>query len=474
MFVTKHPSDHPERPALSHRSDEFRLQQHRSRIQKKLQGSRAVDFFNLLTGPELLEKTETLCPEYRERLYPPTVALSMFMGQALNEDGSCQKAVDGWAAQCAVEGLNRPISTRTGGYCKARQRLEIEMIKALVRETGSLLSGKAIQSWRWRERLVKLADGTTISMPDTEENQRVFPQPSTQAKGVGFPLALVSSVICLSTGAVIDAAMGPYAGKGNSEIGLFRGLLSAFSAGDVVLADSYYSNYFVIAALQGMGVDVVFQQFGARITDFRRGKSLGKRDHRVGWKKPKAKPGWMTQEQYDDSPSELLMREVEVDGRILVTTLLDHRDVHKAELSELHAMRWNVELDLRNLKTTMGMAELSCHTPQMNEKEFWVHLLAYNLIRILMAQAALHADMHPRQISFKHTVQMWTEWTARGLINRSVQHNAALFVHIAQLKVGDRPGRVEPRARKRRPKPYPWLKVPRAEARRKILWHGHL
>jgi hypothetical protein len=449
------------------------LQQHRRRIQKKLQGSRAVDFFNVLTGPDLLQKTEALSPEYRERLYPPTVALSMFMGQALNEDGSCQKAVDGWAAQCAAEGLRKPISIRTGGYCKARQRLQTQMIKELVRETGSLLSAKAIEQWRWRGRIVKLVDGSGISMPDTEENQRVYPQPSSQAEGVGFPLALVCAVICLSTGAVMDAAMGPYAGKGNSEIDLFRGLMSAFCAGDVLLADSYYCNYFVIAVLQTLGVDVVFQQHGARITDFRRGASLGKRDHRVHWKKPQ-RPQWMTKEQYQDFPDELLLREAEVDGRILVTTMLDHREIHKEELCELHAMRWNVELDLRNLKTTMDMAVLSCLTPEMNEKEFWVHLLAYNLIRILMAQAASCAGMCPRQISFKHTVQLWTEWTARGLINRSDPHNGALFVHIAQISVGNRPGRIEPRARKRRPKPYPWLKVPRAQACRQILLHGHL
>jgi hypothetical protein len=449
------------------------LQQQRRRIKKKLQGSRAVDFFNVLTGSDLLQRTEALMPEYRERLYPPTVALSMFMGQALNADGSCQKAVDGWAAQCAADGLKRPISIRTGGYCKARQRLDTRMIKALVCETGCLLSGKALEQWRWRTRIVKLVDGTTISMPDTEENQRVFPQPNSQAEGVGFPLALVCAVICLSTGAVMDAAMGPYAGKGNSEIDLFRSLMGAFSKGDVLLGDSYYCNYFVIAVLLALGVDVVFQQFGARITDFRRGKSLGKRDHLVYWKRPQ-RPEWMTKEQYQDFPGELRVREAEVAERILVTTLLDHRKTHKEELSELHAMRWNVELDLRNIKTTMDMAELSCLTPPMNEKEFWVHLLAYNLIRILMAQAASNAGLRPRQISFKHTVQLWAGWTARGLINRSDQHNAALFVYIAQISVGNRPGRVEPRARKRRPKPYPYLNVPRAEARRRILLHGHL
>jgi len=431
-----------------------------------------VDFFNVLTGPELLEKTEAYLPEHRERLYPPTVTLSMFMMQALNEDGSCQKAVNGWAARRAAEGLSAN-SVRTGAYCKARQRLPVEMAMALTRETGQLLSARAQAGWRWRGRAVKLVDGTGISMPDTQENQARYPQPSSQAEGVGFPLARIVAVICLSTGAVMDAAMGPYSGKGNSELGLLRSLGAAFSAGDVMLADAFYCNYFLIATLQAAGVEVLFEQNGARITDFRRGQQLGKRDHLARWPKPKSRPQWMTQEQYETFPDELTVREVKVDGQILVTTMLDHRKVRKAELSGLYGLRWNVELDLRNIKTTLGMEVLSCQTPQMNEKEMWVHLLAYNLIRLLMAQAALDAGVHPRRLSFKHTVQMWTEWTSQRIPSNPARHNATLFRLIAQLKVGNRPERIEPRARKRRPKPYPWLKVPRAQARWQIAIHGH-
>jgi hypothetical protein len=144
-----------------------------------------VEFFNVLTSPALLETTEALLPEHRERLYPPTVALSMFMRQVLEADGSCQKAVNGWAAQRAADGLS-PCSVRTGGYCRARQRLPLEMVCALTRETGRLLSHKALKQWLWRGRAVKLVDGTGISMPDTEENQAAYPQPSTQAPGLDF------------------------------------------------------------------------------------------------------------------------------------------------------------------------------------------------------------------------------------------------------------------------------------------------
>jgi hypothetical protein len=431
-----------------------------------------VDFFNLLTGPELLEMTDTALPEHRERLYPPTVALSMFMMQALNEDGSCQKAVDGWAAQRAAEGLS-VRSINTGAYCRARRRLPIAMITALTRQTAQLFGAQAPAGWHWRGRCVKLVDGTGISMPDTEANQAVYPQPVTQAVGVGFPLARVVGVISLATGALIDAAIGPHAGKETGELALLRRLKAAFSSGDVMLADALYCSYFLIAMLQRAGVDVLFAQHGGRRTDFRRGEKLGPRDHRVSWRKPRARPGWMSAQDYAAFPDQLTLREVKVGGKVLVTTMLDARTVHKDELAALYAARWNVELDFRNIKTTLGMEFLSCKTPQMNEKELWVHWLAYNLIRLLMAQAAATAAVQPRQLSFKHTVQLWTEWIARRLCGGRNTPVVRLFELIAQLRVGNRPGRREPKARKRRPKPYPWLKVPRAQARISIAAHGH-
>ena len=446
------------------------LHQGRSSIERRASSTQAVEFFNLLTSPELLQTTEALLPEHRERLYPPTVTLSMFMRQVLEADGSCQKAVNGWAAQRAADGLSA-CSVRTGGYCRARQRLPLEMVRALTRQTGRLLSQKALTQWLWRSRAVKLVDGTGLSMPDTLENQAAYPQPSTQAAGVGFPLARLVMVICLATGAALDTAIGPHQGKGSGELGLVRRLLEGFKPGDVMLADALYCNYFLIAALMAKGVDVVFEQNGSRITDFRRGQSLGTRDHIVHWPKPATRPQWMTPEQYGDAPDAITLREVKVARQVLVTTLLDHRRVSKDDLSALYGRRWNVELDLRNLKTTTGMDILSCQTPQMNEKQLWVHLLAYNVIRLLMAQAACNANVDPRSLSFKHTVQMWTEWLARGLC--SANDRQRLFTLIAQCKVGCRPGRIEPRMRKRRPKPYPWLKVPRDQARQHVETHGH-
>jgi hypothetical protein len=456
---------------LRDRNVRLRCEQHREGIHRQIGRSGAVDFFNLLTGPELLEVTETYQPEHRERLYPPTVTLSMFMKQALEVDRSCQRAVDAWAAQRAAEGLS-VHSIRTGAYCRARSRLPLEMISSLTRETGRLLSAGSQHGWRWRGRCVKLADGTAISMPDTSANQARYPQPHTQGPGVGFPLAGLAGIICLSTGAVLELAIGAHATPGQSEQDLFRSLWATLRPGDILLADALYCSYFQIATLQAAGVDVLLEQHGSRITDFRRGHALGPRDHVVRWLKPTMRPQWMSREEYRAFPEQLTVRETKVAGHLLVTTMLDARAVRKSELARLYAQRWHVELDLRNIKTTLGMEVLRCLTPQMVEKELWVGLLAYNLIRLLMAQAAHSAGVHPRELSFKHTLQMWTTWSVRAADFST--HASTFFRLIAQRPVGNRPGRIEPRARKRRPKSFPWLKVPRQIARRQIQAHGHL
>ncbi len=470
MVVTKHPNHRSRKPATMYRKAQNDLQQRRAIIGRRAGSTQATEFFNVLTNTQLLRTVQAQLPKHRERLYPPAVTLSMFMRQVLDADGSCQNAVNGWAAQRAAEGLSS-CSVRTGGYCRARQRLPLDVLSSLTRQTGQQLSDKARAQWQWRGRTVKLVDGTGLSMPDTQENQARYPQSSSQAPGVGFPLARLVVVICLATGAALDAAIGPHQGKGSGELSLVRRLLEGFRPGDVMLADALYCNYFLMASLMAAGVDVLMAQNGSRITDFRRGKSLGTRDHIVRWPKPAVRPQWMTPEQYAQAPDEIELREVKVAHQVLVTTLVDHRSVGKNDLSALYARRWNVELDLRNLKTTTGMDVLRCQTPEMNDKQLWVHLLAYNLIRTLMAQAASQADIDPRSLSFKHTVQLWAQWNARGLW--ATGDCQRLFMLIAQFKVGLRPGRIEPRVRKRRPKPYAWLKVPRAKARRQVEKHGH-
>jgi hypothetical protein len=448
-----------------------RSAQQQRHLAKQAQKVDANHFFNLLTDARMLGTVEAQLPEHRERQFPPTLTLAMFLGQIMSADGSCQNAVNEATVARLLAGMN-PGSVNTSGYCQARQRLPQEMLSTLARQSGALLGEQTPQAWLWQGRHVKLVDGTTVSMPDTAENQARFPQHGQQAPGVGFPLARLVGVIALSNGAVLDAAIGPYQGKGTGEYGLFRELKACFVEGDVMLADSYFCSYFLIADMLRRGVDVLFEQHGARITDFRRGEQLGARDHLVWWSKP-ARPAWMSVEEYRGYPDEIKVREVKVGKKVLVSTLLSPRKTPKAALGELFWQRWNVELDLRNIKTTLGMETLSCKTPQMCEKEFWAYLLAYNLIRLLMAEAALQAEVLPRQLSFKHTLQIWVAWSQRQFLSGSGEDTATLFVLIAQIRVADRPGRIEPRAVKRRPKPYPRLDKPRWKARMEIERSGH-
>jgi len=430
--------------------------------------------FNLLTGPQLLDWVEHLLPEHRERLFPPTETLSMFIAQVLSADGSCQQAVDDAMVKRMIGGL-KPGSTDTGGYCKARARLPVTMVSTLAREVGGIVANGAASWWHWRGRPVRLVDGATVTLPDTKENQETYPQPNSQKAGLGFPICRVVALLCLGSGALLDAAMGPCEGKGSDEQSLLREMLDALQSDDILLGDAFYATYFLLCELVRGGVDGLFEQQGARkrSTDFRKGEKVGVRDHLIVLTKPKQKPDWMSQYEYDQAPATLRVRELQVGGKILVTTFLCPKETPRKVLKALYRQRWNVELDLRNIKTTLGMEQLRCRTPEMAVKELWVYLLAYNLIRLLMAQAALLADQIPRQLSFKHTVQIWMAWQQRGGGAHDAVCINALLVMIAEPRVGLRPGRGEPRALKRRMKPFPLLTKPRQLAREEIKKNGH-
>ncbi|MDB5971444.1 MAG: family transposase [Hydrocarboniphaga sp.] len=392
------------------------------------------------------------------------------MAQTLSADASCQQAVNRHSVERLANGLSA-CSTHTGAYCKARQRLPLMMIQSLVQGTGQLISESASATWLWQGRPVKLVDGTTVTMPDTPENQARYPQQRNQKAGLGFPIARLVALLCMATGAVLDIAMGAYAGKTGSEHALFQSLMGRIAAGDLILADRYYCAYCMIALLRAQGADVLFQQHATRITDFRKGQRLGAKDHVVVWYKPKRRPEWLPQASYDALPETQSIREVKVRSKVLVTTILSDTEAPRQALDDLYGQRWNVELDLRNIKTTLGLETLHCNTPQMNEKELLVGLLAYNLIRLLMARSACYADVLPRQLSFKHTVQLWLAWSHSGPPGEA-QIDSLLGL-IAQLRVGHRPGRVEPRAVKRRPKPFPLLTKNRNQAREEIRRYGH-
>ena len=448
--------------------------QQQRRVRHYVGNADSYAMFNLLTGPQLLDRVEALLPDHRERSFPPTETWSMFVAQALSEDGSCRQAVNDAMVKRVIGGL-KPGSTNTGGYCKARARLPETMISTLARDAGLIVAEGAASWWHWRGRRVRLVDGATVTLPDTEENQAAFPQLDSQKAGLGFPICRLVALLCLGSGALRDAAIGPCKGKGSDEQSLLREMLDTLQSGEILLGDAFYATYFLLCELVRGGVDGLFEQYGARkrSTYFRQGEKLGVRDHLTVLTKPEKKPDWMSRYEYDQAPSTLTVREFQAGGKILVTTFLCPKENPKRVLLALYRQRWNAELDLRGIKTTLGMEQLRCKTPEMARKELWVYLLAYNLIRLLMAQAALLADQIPRQLSFKHTVQIWLSWQHHGGGTRDAVCINALLVLIAEPRVGLRPGRVEPRALKRRPKPFPLLTKPRPAAREEVLQNGH-
>jgi hypothetical protein len=398
----------------------------------------------------------------------------MFMVQTMKPDRSCQAIVNDIAVKRLLND-QAPCSTNTGAYCKARMRLPLDIVSELVLKTGELISKMISPKWCWQGRRVRLVDGTTVTMPDTLKNQRKYPQQSGQKPGLGFPICRIVGITCLASGAVVNAVMGDYKGKGTGEQALLRTMLDTFERGDVMLADSFYATYFLLVELAIRGVDAVFEQHGSRqlSTDFSLGEKLGPKDHLITITKPKTRPEWMTQEQYDIAPDTIVTRELAVGGKVLVTTLLCPKITTRPALKAFFKQRWQVELDIRNIKTTMGMVTLSCKTPEMAEKEMWTYLLAYNLIRFGMLQSALLRDVLPRSLSFKHSLQLWLSWRGATMHLDPKEVSILLFALMAEKTVGNRPGRIEPRAVKRRPKPYPLLMEPRAAAREKVRIFGH-
>ena len=430
----------------------------------------ATDFLELLSNEELRSIIENNIPKYRAQIYTPMQTLSLFLAQALNEDRSCSKAVNDLIIQQPLEKNTRPISPNTGAYCLARQKLPLPLLTQLTVKIGEIIAQNIPDQWRWFGRSVRLIDGTTVSMPDTAKSQEVYPQPKSQKEGLGFPICRLLAVSCLHTGVILNASIGPCKGKGSDEKSLLRNVLDTFETGDVVVGDAFFGSYFLLVEMMERGVDALFEQFGSRqsTTDFKKGVTLGKKDHLVAFNKPKIKPDWMTQEAYNEAPEKITIRELKVGQKILITTMLSAKDYPKKALSALFKKRWHVEVDFRNLKTTLGLVVLSCKTPEMCQKEMWVYFLANNLIRLLMAQAAVDHNLLPRQLSFKHTVQIWNTYS---LLKKALDD--PMFALIAKRIVGNRPGRMEPRAVKRRPKPYKLLMIPRAEARQEVRMNGH-
>lgn len=408
-------------------------------------------------------------PNSRERVYTLRRTFFGFLFQVLKPDCSCREIVRQILALCALH-TEDSSSPGTGAYCQARQRLPWDILPRL-RCALAARADRAAQLWKGL--CVRVVDGTGISLPDTKKNQRAYPQSAEQKPGCGFPLLKLVGVFSLATGALLDYAKG---NKHQHELGLLQRLLDTFKAGDLVLADRGFNTYALMALLWLRSVQSLFRLHHARRRDFRQGKCLGKNDRLLVWSKPCdwQKPRFIPKWLWRQLPQTLSVRMVRftlavpgyrTQSVILITTLLDPVLYPAAELAELYARRWRIELWFRDIKTSMGMESLRCLSPKMVHKELEMFFIAYNAIRCLMAEAAQIHDVAVDRLSFKGTVDSVRQFSAAIAQARSRKKKnrlvARLLEVIAADQVPERPGRREPRAVKRRPKPFQKLNRPR-------------
>ncbi len=406
---------------------------------------------------------------YRRRLFTPLMTMSGMVLQALDADKAQRKAVATMMMHLAQMELPNG-SPDASAYCQARQRLPTSL---LVGPTKMLAEEMEPQSRRqlWHGRHVNLIDGSSLSMPDTPENRAYFGQPSGQKPGCGFPVAKIVGLFSLTTGAVRDVACGRYRA---GERGLSHQLWPSLKTDDILAGDSYYGTYADIALLKERGVDVVFRVHACRKIPLK-----GPADEIMAWPKC-AKPGWMTQQQFDALPDTLTVRIIRVKIReanrrvnrvVLVTTLLNKKHYPAKDIAGLFERRWEIETDFAHIKTTMAMDVLAAHKPETIIKEMWGHMLGYNLIRSMMWEAGRLHNINPLRLSFKGAIQ---EMMAFGPLTRTAcakeksRRYADLLRHIATHKIPNRPGRQEPRVKKRRPKQYPLMTKPRPQLREEL------
>jgi putative transposase len=414
-------------------------------------------------------------------VYTPALTVWAWLSQALHtgELRSCSAAVSRIIVLLVALG-KEPCAEDTSAYCRARQKLPEAVIRRLAVRVGGQLEAQIPADWLWYGRHVKLTDGTTLTMPDTDANQAVYPQNPVQEPGLGFPILRMVVLLSLATGLLCDMAVGPYAGKETGENALLRTLWDALQPGDILLVDRLYCSYCLLALALMRNVDCVVRLHQRRRPDFRRGLCLARGDRVVEWQRPE-RPEWMDEATYATIPETLRVRQILVQVQepgfrpeklVVVTTLLDADRYPMQEIARLYHYRWNVELDLRVLKQSLAMDHLRCKSPEMVRKEIWMAWLAYNLTRKCIAQAALLHGKLPRQIGFTGAQQaIAASWDRLSDAPGSGVHKLALvqLEVIASHKVGNRPNRVEPRAVKRRPKPHPLLTKPRQEARDELV-----
>jgi hypothetical protein len=446
--------------------------------QKTLDFSPGLPFRDLLGERRILRALERAQVTFRERIYTPTTTIYAALSQVVSgKFSSCRDAVSRVIAD-RVARKEKPCSPDTSSYCTARARLPEQVVAGLTQEIGQELHRRAPSEWLWNGRHVELVDGSTATMDDSAPNQDEYPQHRNQKKGLGFPILRFVVLFSLATGTVLECAIGSCHGKKTGEQSLFRQLSASLQPGDILLGDRLYDCFRDIATLKSRGVDVVFGKKQSRQCDFRRGRRLGPGDHVVTWTKPRYDATrYDSRAQWEALPEQIEMREVRVTVRrpghrtrtiAVVTTLLDAQQYSANDLTDLFAERWHCELDLRSIKRALGMHHISSRSPQMVRKLLWLHLLAYNLVRVRMAQAASLHGKTPRRLSFTAATKLIHNFAPYMTVSKDKEHDrleAELLAALAKSPVEPRPDRQEPRAVKKRDQKYSYLTKPRSQAK---------
>jgi hypothetical protein len=405
----------------------------------------------------------------RNRLFSPSRTCWLFLAQVLSADGSCREAVGkflGWLAYTQ----GKTASPNSAAYCKARERLPLNALMDVHAAVVTRVQRSPLAQRLWCGRRVAVVDGTGISMPDTEQNQRLYPQSKASKPGCGFPEMRLVALFSLATGVLIHYTK---ASLKVDERTLFRRLWDHLEAGTVILADRGFCSFADYYLLLQRGIDSVMRLHQRRQVGLHIIKRLGPGDTLVHWHKSKVPSKAFCTQQWRALPDILPIRHISFSVSVrgfrtrsitVATTLLDHKRYPPKAFAQLYRQRWMAELYFRDIKIALGMDSLRCKTPAMVHKELAMHIIAYNLIRATMLEAAQSADKLPEQLSFKGTVQTVRQWDV--LITLAPHHKRqdlykTMLATIAADTLPYRPNRNEPRARKRRPKNYQLLNKPR-------------
>lgn len=406
-------------------------------------------------------------PNSRQRIFSLPVTFWLFLWQSFQPDGTCRSAVQHLRTLFCVNCPETSTDEATSAYCQARNRLPLDKLVALRQDAAAAAQQQA-PAFSWCGHPVKVVDGSTASLPDTDANQKLYPQSKSQKPGCGFPLLKYVALFCMASGAMLGYQRG---NKHQHEIALFQMLWDCLlKAGDVVLGDRGFGSYVTLALLQARQVWGVFRLHQCRPHDMRRGRRLGPNDRLCVWTRPPSRPRYLPAALWELVPATLTVRLVRV--RLadkgfrtrevwLVTTLLDPVKYPASELAALYARRWKIELWLRDLKGPLGMDVLRCKSPEMVHKEIEIRWTCYNLTRALMCQSAKQHDAPLDRISFKGTLDAIKTYAPKIAMSHTRKMRRALMEDmrwcLAHDLVPKRPDRREPRATKRRPKPYAQL-----------------